>query len=27
VRYSEIGTVELKGIAEAIRLHIAGRGP
>ncbi len=27
VRYSEIGTVDLKGIAEALRLHVAGRGP
>jgi class 3 adenylate cyclase len=25
--YSEIGTVDLNGIAEALRLHVAGRGP
>jgi adenylate cyclase len=27
VRYSEIGTIDLKGVTEALRLHVAGRGP
>ena len=26
VRFTEIGTVELKGVSEALRLHVAGRG-